>query len=285
MIEIKLSKIFLIFIMLFTFSCAKKNQSKKQDEQNLNKSNEPEMGQIIVCNVYFEDFHRLKEQNQPKSGEFSVIFYPDLPDRSKIKSIIVDGPNNYQFKMNAYKEVNMQDMNGYILRPDGFFWFRAIDTKGFLKNGKYTITVTYKSGKKTSMSRILNDDGTLLKKFLNTKISFSPTGTLKEKNTPLNKIKLKWTILSGMDAYYCTRLAKIGPKDYIIKNLSRTPIIFDNIFFSNYPKSGLNKREIEAEVKLKPNQKYIWFTEIVDNNNLMDVNMCIIQKMQFFEIK
>ena len=242
--------------------------------------NEPEIKDIVACNVYWED-HQYTSLDNPEAAKFVVTLNTDQRvDVSLIDSISVSGPSSYtkQFDIVPF---TLQNVSGYVDEIDNnYLWFQTYDEKGFLKNGKYTITLKYKSGRTSKKSRILNYSDELLRIYKNTKLAFSPKGVLSKSST--EKLNLHWTVIPGTEAYYATRLMKYVPDD---PTSVTVPIMFDNIFGQgkgNINNTGLNKQNVSVLLNLQPGFQYIWFTEILDSNNLNEINIAIFQPVQFF---
>lgn len=246
----------------------------------LTNNKEPDIKDIVACNVYWEDY-KYTSLKAPEAAKFVVTFDTDQRvDVSLIDSIVANGPDGYyeEFSITPF---TLQNVSGYVDEVDNnFIWFQTYDGKGFLKNGKYTITLKYKSGKTSKKSRILNYTDELLRKYQNAKLTFSPKGQLSQSS--INKLHLRWTVIPETEAYYATRLMKLVPED---PSSVIVPIMFDNIFGQgegNQENTGLNKEHASVSTMLDPKLQYVWFTEILDSNNLNEINIAIFQPAQFF---
>lgn len=275
----------LTITVFFTRAC-----NKEKSEKKTNTVTEVSAGggtlirssgvRFVITNTYFDNYRQIKKETPDtvlkgsKAAKFLVLFSDDLLEAKDIKSITAYGPDNYRmdFLMQPYSRKNL---NGYT---DGeTLWFQAYDVEGFLKEGKYSIEVEYQNGKKISFEKIFKGKLSLLKKYLITKSQFSPTGNLKPDD--LVKLKLKWNLIQGIDAFYCTRLKENLPNTTFTKNL----VSFDNIFAGIPGESGKNKTEFAIEADLKSETRYVWFTEVLDSNVLEKVNMAIFMPFQYFK--
>jgi len=149
------------------------------------------------------------------------------------------------------------------------------DTQGFLKEGQYQITVTRNNGKVLQMSKTLKFNRALLEAYLKTPKTFVPQGNVVPDATGL---LLQWLTITGMDAYYCSRVQQVG-KDFATGNVH-----FDNIFLRG-GRAGFNQKEIRVTAPLEKDKSYVWFTEILDSNRLREVNMAIFLEFQFFQVQ
>lgn len=240
---------------------------------------EPDIKDIVVCNVYWEDYY-YTSLPQPEAGKFVVTFDTIKPvDIRSIDSITVKGPNNYS-RMFDLQAFNLSNISGYMKEADGTIWFQTYDRNGFLENGYYTITLTYKSGRKSTKSRELLFTNKLLTNFKKLQQTFTPVGPIaldRNKN-----ISMQWKTIPGIDAYYATRLMKLTPNE---PTKVSPPIFFDNIFAygeGNKKNTGLNKSSVSAPLELDTSQQYVWFNEILDSNRFADINLAIFQRAQFF---
>jgi hypothetical protein len=241
---------------------------------------EPGIKDIVVCNIYWEDY-KYVDLPGPRLSKFVVTFNSFRPvDTEAIESLSVKGPENYTYKIDIVP-YNRKNLNGFIETP-GTTWFMAFDRRGFLKNGPYTITLKYRGGKVSRKSRVLNYTDTILNVYLKTKLSFSPTGRLPDSDR-LDGITLRWTVLPKVKAYYETRLGK-----YPLTESSGTSsgwVFQDSIFgygTGNPTNTGLNKGNVRVGKTLQPDTGYLWFTEILDSNNFNQINIAIFESYQYF---
>lgn len=240
----------------------------------------PSIGDFIVCNAYWDYFSHTSLQN-PYTAKFAVLFYPNSPDLDQIRSLEISGPDNYQFKIHHNQSIDLKTLNGFTLQKNGFRWFQGYDPRGFIKNGRYILNVVYKDGQTASLARDFTYQDKVLKAYLNQKqnIRLKLHGDTKK-----GKIHgLSWTPLGGVNTYYCNRMAKRGPKEHITRNLTRDPIIFDNIF--NQPGRGLNLSQMRfyGPIDLEAG-KYLWMMEILDHNYLDQVSLAIFHSFKEFSI-
>lgn len=218
---------------------------------------EPVIRHIVACNVYWEDYHYTSLPTA-EAGKFVVTFDTNQRvDIELIESITVTGPNGYfnQFEIQPF---DIRNLSGYVDEVENnFIWFQTYDKNGFLTNGEYTITLKYKSKKQSQKSRILNYTSDLLENYKNTRSEFTPSGSLPK--TINTKVKLTWTVLPDIEAYYATRLMVYAPEE---PSKMIIPKFFDNIFGygdGNPQNMGLNKESIIIPFDLDVNSSYFWF--------------------------
>lgn len=240
----------------------------------------PSIGDFIVCNAYWDYFSHTALKN-PYTAKFAVLFYPNSPDPDQIRSLEISGPDNYRFTIRHNQSIDLVNLNGFTLQKNGYRWFQGYDPRGFLKNGRYILKVLYEDGQSAQLERNFSYRNRVLEAYLVQKHNINPKlqGDLSQGEIQA----LSWVPLSGVDAYYCNRLSKQGPKNHVTRNLTRDPIIFDNIF--NQPSRGLNldKLQFNAPIKLEPG-KYLWMIEILDHNYLDQVTLAIFHAFTGFSI-
>ncbi|MBW2322136.1 MAG: hypothetical protein JRF41_01210, partial [Deltaproteobacteria bacterium] len=241
-------------------------------------SGEPEIKDIVVCNVYWEDFKAMNLP-YPRVSKFVVTFgsavSPDL-----MESISVKGPDGYTYDINL-ERYTTKNLNGYVGTGNGI-WFMGYDRRGFLKDGRYDITLKYKSGRITRKGRVMKYSSEILDAYLKIKPEFSPTGHLPA-GADLSGITLKWTVAPGIKAHYMTRIGtNRGSGNNWTKNFGW--IFQDTIFgygTGNPYNRGINKGELKVDKTLKPGQWYLWFTEILDSDDFNKINIAIFCKYQY----
>jgi hypothetical protein len=241
-------------------------------------SGEPDIKNIVVCNVYWEDFKAVSLP-YPGVSKFVVTFgaaaNPDL-----MESITVKGPEGYTYNI-SLKRYTTENLNGYLGTADRI-WFMGFDRRGFLKDGQYDITLAYKSGGVTRKGRVLKYSSEILDAYLKIKPEFSPTGHVPA-GASLSDITLKWTVVPGVEAHYMTR---IGTNRNSRDNWTTSfGWIFQDTIFGygtgNPSNRGINKGELKVEKTLKPGRQYLWFTEILDSDDFNKINIAIFLKYQY----
>jgi hypothetical protein len=250
----------------------------------------PQITDIVAAQIYWGFGYGLPETQSKFVVLFDKMFGAASTD--SIERVYVEGPDGYRLEIRNQPYTG-QNGNGYIeeARYNDYRWFMAFDRSGFLKDGEYTVTVEYKNGEESQMSRALRYDDSILSSYLanRDKIVFSPTTVGEPAVEPVavdatqSPLEIKWTTLDrldGPDAYYCLRVAEDRGGGWDNANI----VVFDNIFDASEgtPTAGLNKASFSVEGLLKPNSKYIWFTEICDSNHYRDINICIFQPLQEF---
>jgi hypothetical protein len=250
----------------------------------------PQITDIVAAQIYWGFGYGLPERQSKFVVLFDKMFGAAGTDN--IERMYAEGPDGYRLEIENQPYTG-QNGNGYIeeARYSGYRWFMAFDRSGLLKDGEYTVTVEYKNGEKSQMSRTLRYDDSILSSYLANKdrIVFSPTtvGNPAAESVAVDAtqspLKAKWTTLDsldGPDAYYCLRVAEDRGNGWD----SGSMVVFDNIFDASKgaPTAGLNKASFSVEGLLKPDSKYIWFTEICDSNRYRDINICIFQPFQEF---
>lgn len=248
----------------------------------------PEITDIVAAQIYWGFGYGLPERQSKFVVLFDKMFGAAGTDN--IERMYAEGPDGYRFEImnQAFTGANG---NGYIEEAghNDYRWFMAFDRSGFLKDGEYTVTVEYKNGEKSQMSRTLRYDDSILSSYLanGDKIGFSPATADSSAAEPVdaseNPLEIKWTTLNslgGPDAYYCLRVAENRGSGWDNANL----VVFDNIFDASKATAtaGLNKASFSVEALLKPADRYLWFTEICDSNHYRDINICIFQPFQEF---
>jgi len=244
-------------------------------------SGKPDIKDIVVCNVYWEDY-KIMDLSSPRVSKF-VVTFGSRANPKLMKSIKVSGPDGYTFDI-SLKPYTNKTLNGY-LETKNIIWFMGYDRNGFLKDGRYDITLTYKSEHVTSKGRILKYSDEILDAYLKIKPEFSPTGKLPE-GTDLSNITLKWTIIPGVNAHYMTRIGtNLGSQNNWIEDFGW---IFEDTILGygtgNPYNTGINKSEVKVNTTLNPGQWYLWFTEILDSNDLNKINIAIFSKCQYIYI-
>ncbi|MCP4749885.1 MAG: hypothetical protein GY866_03240 [Proteobacteria bacterium] len=239
---------------------------------------EPDIKDIVVCNVYWEDF-KVVNLPYPKVGKF-VVTFGSTADTDGMESIVVKGPDGYTFHMNL-ERYTTSNLNGY-LGSGNRIWFMGFERRGFLKDGRYDITLTYKNGRISRKGRVLKYSSEILDAYLKITPEFSPTGRLQAGADP-SRIVLKWTVVPGVEAHYMTR---IGTNHGSGRSWSNNFgwIYQDTIFgygTSNPDNAGLNKGELKVETTLKPGRRYLWFTEILDSNDFNRINIAVFCRYQY----
>ena len=240
---------------------------------------EPDIKDIVVCNVYWEDYRAVNLPN-PLVSKF-VVTFDSAADPGLIESITIKGPSGYTYDMNI-APYNHRTLNGYI-GSGRSIWFMGFDRNGFLKNGRYDITLKYKSGRVSQKGRVLDYSDDLLNAYLKIKPEFSPTGNLSD-DANLRNITLKWTVVPGIEANYMTRIGtNRNDQKYWGKIFGW--VFQDSIFgygTGNPNNTGLNKSELKVGTRLRPGKWYLWFTEILDSNDFNQINIAIFLKYQYF---
>jgi len=239
---------------------------------------EPDIKDIVVCNVFWEDF-KLMGLSTPRVSKF-VVTFASSADPKKMDSIGVTGPENYTFNINLNRYTN-HNLNGY-LGSKHRIWFMGFNRGGFLKDGRYTISLKYKSGDISRKSRVLKYSSEILDAYLKIKPQFSPTGFLAA-GADLNDIILKWTVVPGIKAHYMTRIgANRGSSNNWTGDFGW--IYQDTIFgygTGNPNNRGINKGKLHVGASLKPGKRYLWFTEILDSDDFNQINIAIFQRYQY----
>jgi len=239
---------------------------------------EPDIKDIVVCNVYWEDF-RLMNLPYPRVSKF-VVTFGAAADPDLMESIRVNGPYGYTYNISLEPYTN-KTLNGYLGKPGGI-WFMGYERRGFLKDGRYDITLTYKSGHTTSKCRVLKYSSEILDAYLKIRPEFSPTGRLPA-GTDLSDITLRWTVVPGVTAHYMTRIGtNLGSRNNWTRDFGW--VFQDTIFgygTGNRFNRGLNKGEVKVMTTLKSGKQYLWFTELLDSNDFNKINIAIFCKYQY----
>jgi hypothetical protein len=245
----------------------------------------PKITDIVAAQIYWGFGYGLPERQSKFVVLFDKMFGAAGTD--SIERMYAEGPDGYRLEIKNQPYTGLNG-NGYIEEAgyNDYRWFMAFDRSGFLKDGEYTVTVEYKNGEKSRMSRTLRYDDSILGSYLaqRDKIAFSPAEPAAGSDASQSPIEMKWTTLAslgGPDAYYCLRIAEDKGSGWDNANIS----VFDNIFDASKatPGAGLNKTSFSvAAGLLKPNSKYAWFTEFCDSNHYRDINVCIFQPFQEF---
>jgi len=241
-------------------------------------SGEPDIKDIVVCNVYWEDF-RAMNLPYPRVSKF-VVTFGSAADPDLIESIRVNGPDGYTYDIILEPYTN-KTLNGY-LGTRGWVWFMGYERRGFLKDGRYDITLTYKSGRVTSKGRVLKYSSKILDAYLKIRSEFSPTGRLPA-GSDLSDMTLKWTVVPGVTAHYMTRIGtNLGSRNNWTRDFGW--VFQDTIFgygTGNRFNRGINKGEMKVKTTLKPGKQYLWFTELLDSNDFNKINIAIFCKYQY----
>lgn len=243
---------------------------------------EPDILSICACNVYWEDYQQTSLTGV-KAAKFVVIFdSPSSVNLRLINSFLVDGPGGYRldFKIQPF---NFKNLNGHLKEANGYVWFQVYDPEGFLENGEYTITLKYRSGKTSSMSRVLDYTEDLLEAYQAMQPSFTPSGIIQPSD--VENIELKWTVVPEIDAYYTTRMWNVSAP---MLSAIKKQLFYNSIFRhtdDSDPDIGLNNNSVKIPFTLDPAEQYSWFTEILDSNHLCHINIAIFQRWQFFRFK
>ena len=239
---------------------------------------EPDIKDIVVCNVYGEDF-RTMNLPSPRVSKF-VVTFGSAADPDLMESIRVNGPYGYTYDISLKPYTNIT-LNGY-LGTRGGIWFMGYERRGLLKDGRYDITLTYKSGRVTKKGRVLKYSSEILDAYLKIRPEFSPTGGL-QADTDLSDITLRWTVVPGIKAHYMTRIGtNLGSRNNWTRDFGW--VFQDTIFgygTGNPFNRGTNKGEVKVTTTLKPGKQYLWFTELLDSNDFNKINIAIFCKYQY----
>jgi len=240
---------------------------------------EPDIKDIVVCNVYWENYKDMGLEF-PRISKF-VVTFASAADPNRMESIKVKGPNGYAYNI-GLERYTTKNLNGYIGRKGGL-WFMGFDRRGFLKDGRYDITLKYKSGYQNTKGRVLRYTNDILDAYLKIKPKFSPIGYLPA-NTDLSDITLKWSVVPGIKTHYMTRIGTNRGSSNNWK--SDFGWVYQDTIFGygtgNSYNTGMNKGELRVKRSLKPGKQYLWFTEIIDSNNFNKINIAIFLKYQYF---
>jgi hypothetical protein len=238
----------------------------------------PDIKDIVVCNVYWEDF-RTMNLPSPRVSKF-VVTFGSAADPNLMESIRVNGPYGYTYDI-SLEPYTTKNLNGYLGKL-GRIWFMGYERRGFLRDGRYDITLTYKSGRITSKGRVLKYSSEILDAYLKIRPEFSPTGRL-HADTDLSDITLRWTVVPGVKAHYMTRIGtNLGSRNNWTRDFGW--IFQDTIFgygTGNPYNRGINKGELKVKTALKPGRWYLWFTELLDSNDFNKINIAIFCKYQY----
>jgi uncharacterized protein (DUF362 family) len=253
----------------------------------------PPIDDIVVSQFYDDGSddsnHHLKEQ-----AKFEVFFFGLVGEKNTnaIKSIVVEGPNDYEFQFKN-QPFTFQNGNGYIIDNYNRQMIRylAFDRMGFLEDGRYKVNVDYWNGESRSRSRMLTTNTKLLKDYqkFKKKIVYKAEQIPKYMGDPKIYANTEWTTLNnlgGENAFYAMYLSQ-GRSEFVnLHDLTH----FDNIYMLRLlmPFHGLNKNTALVNTRwrpLKPNTEYTWFVEICDSNKHDEINMTICQPYQHFKTK
>jgi hypothetical protein len=239
---------------------------------------ESDIKDIVVCNVYWEDF-RIMNLPSPRISKF-VVTFGSAADPVLMESIRVNGPDGYAYDI-SLEPYTTRNLNGY-LGTRGRIWFMGYQRRGFLKDGRYDITLTYKSGRVTKKGRVLKYSSEILDAYLKIRPEFSPTGRLPE-GADLSDITLRWTVVPGVKAHYMTRIGtNLGSRNNWTRDFGW--VFQDTIFghgTGNPFNRGINKGEVKVKTTLQPGKQYLWFTELLDSNDFNRINIAIFCKYQY----
>lgn len=233
---------------------------------------------FVATNVYWDGIEATRKLypgivlKQKENAKFAVIFNRRVKP-GEITSIRVSGPDGYALDFDVHRPFERKRLMGYV--DDSVTWYMIYDTQGFLKDGEYRISLTWKNGRVFQMSKWVKLNSALLKAYLETPLTFAPQGSIAQDSAGL---LLQWPMIAGMDAYYCARVQEVG-KDFAKGNAH-----FDNIFLRG-GRAGFNQKEARVTVPLEKGKPYVWFTEILDSNRLREVDMAIFLEFQFFQIQ
>jgi hypothetical protein len=238
---------------------------------------------IVVTNLFVDD--RILGWRQ--GAKFVVLFDPAAGkiDPLSIRSIKVNGPNQYSFEIRPHAKYRAPSFNGYV--DDAYLhalWYMAIDRSALLENGLYTIRVTWTDGAVRERSRVLAFNPVLSRSaYANRpRMHFEPTGFV-PRNVDLSAARLAWTTLKsldGPDAYYSSRLSR-GLSVYVhTHELAH----YDNILelSATDPTAGLNSGQSIASPPLRHLSGYTWFVEALDGNDYETINTAVFFKHQWF---
>lgn len=245
-----------------------------------------ELYDLMACNVYW-DFGEYPGGKCQHKYLFAVAAPPNGFDPICVEKIVAYGPNGFQTEI-ANERFVQKTANGYIHDARfGNYWYMKNMRGHFMEAGEHVIEVTFKNGKKSSISRIQDGEASdaLYHSYLEAKpkIKFSPTSTLPA-GTDLSKVEASWTSLKslgGIDAFYIFRLAKAERSDdFDIQNLTW----WDNVFVKRLtdPMTGQNKDRILIEETLEHDTGYGWWVEVTDSNRMGGSNLCCFQPVQLF---
>lgn len=272
---------FLLVIICLILAAFAAYAAKDEATGHTRKLATPDIKDVIVCNVYWEEFKKVK-LSSPRTSKFVVTFVSPV-EVDALESVTVSGPNGYtfDFELQPHCEANL---NGY-LEAGGHVWFLGFERSGFLEDGSYTFTVRFRNGHVARKVRSLDYSSEILDAYLRAKPEFSPSGQV-ESGTDLSNVVLKWTVLPDVDAYYLTRIGiDDGRNDNTLTGVNW--VYADTILgfgTGNLFNTGLNKDQLPIDATLRPAQEYVWFTEILDANDFQKMNLaifCTYQKVAF----
>jgi hypothetical protein len=248
---------------------------------------------IVVCQAYF-DSNQNSNNNPNKQAKFEVHFLGLFGETylKMIKNILIEGPNNYEFKIKN-RPFNFKNRNGYVIDKSSYneVRFLGLESDGFLEEGEYKISVEYSNNKVRSMKRILSSNKNLLNTYLENKnqIKYTTKGDVSSEDSFITRpFYTQWTTLKKLanyDAYYVNRVSEGFSYLVDLQDL----YFYDNIFLLSIimPSYGLNKTSAwinNSRRKLKIDCDYTWMTEICDSNKLQDLNLTIYPPTQHFRI-
>ena len=251
----------------------------------------PPIDDIVVSQLYLDNTSDSNDFPK-KQAKFEVYFFGLVGEKNTnaIKNIVVEGPNGYEFHFKN-QIFNFQNGNGYVINNYSrqTVRFLAFDRKGFLEDGKYTITVDYWNGEIRSRSRILKSNNKLLNNYLNLKeeITYNTKEVPKYMGDPKIYADTTWTTLNdlgGENAFYANYVSQGRTESVNLHDLTH----FDNIYQNRLlmPFYGLNKNSALVNTRWKPlkhGTEYTWVVEICDSNKFSSINLTIHQPSQYFK--
>ncbi len=251
---------------------------------------------MVICNAYFDTYkdslfnpvliEQHPEFNQNRMAMFSISIKWEVVnsvDPINVRSIIIEGPNKYEFELNTAIEFNTDNLNGYNSSTRGF-WFLGFDKERELENGLYTITVRLENGHIQQTSKILNDKKSLLnayKNHISTPFDNQPIGIYYSNDNKLNDPTFNWKTIPIKNAYYQLKVLEYSPDfSQFDQSINR-----DSIFYKTGRKNiGLNRDDQTLYSDLEINKPYIWYVQIFDAPITKDVNEIIMTKFNYFKV-
>ncbi|MFX1456865.1 MAG: DUF362 domain-containing protein [Promethearchaeota archaeon] len=251
----------------------------------------PPIDDIVVSQLY-NDYLNGSIEFPKEQAKFEVYFFGLVGEKNinAIKSIIVNGPNGYEFHFKN-QPFSFQNGNGYIV--DNFnrqaIRYLAFDRKGFLEDGKYVITVNYWNNETRTKSRMLKSNNKLLNSYLilKEKLALNAQEVPKYMGDPKIYADLTWTTLKdleGEDAFYESYLSQGRTNSINLHDLTHYDDIYQNRLLM--PKYGFNKNTAVVNTRwrpLKPETEYTWTVEICDSNKHSNINLTIYQPIKYFK--
>ncbi len=112
-----------------------------------------ELYDLMACNVYW-DFGEYPGGKCQHKYLFAVAAPPNGFDPICVEKIVAYGPNGFQTEI-ANERFVQKTANGYIHDARfGNYWYMKNMRGHFMEAGEHVIEVTFKNGKKSSISRI-----------------------------------------------------------------------------------------------------------------------------------